>query len=437
LTTRLPALRQPDAVRPREPVVPAVTVPAAVRDPDSAVPYPLRVAAAISWRVLLVLALLAVIGWALIKVSVVVIPVAVALLLAALLSPAVDGLGRRGVPRALATVVVMVGGLAALGGLLTFVVRAFISGLPDMQTQVTASIETIKNWLVTGPFQLSQADLDNAITSLTNTLAENRQVITSGALTTVSSVGHFVTGALLALFTLAFFLYDGRRIWAFLMRAVPREQRDRVDLAGERGFASLVGYVRASVLVAMVDAVGIGLGLWVMGVPLVVPLAALVFLAAFIPIVGAVIAGAVAVLVALVTKGLITAVIVLGIVIAVQQIEGHVLQPVLMGRAVALHPLAVVLAVAAGAVVAGIVGALLAVPSLAVVNAGIRSLLGEDAQAVQPEAVDATDPMEGAPADTPESELAEPRRTDRDDVTSSRSDRDNVTSSQDGTPPTG
>jgi predicted PurR-regulated permease PerM len=155
--------------------------------------------------------------------------------------------------------------------------------------------------------------------------------------------------------------------------------------------------VRASVLVAMVDAVGIGLGLWVMGVPLVVPLAALVFLAAFIPIIGAVVAGVVAVLVALVTKGLITALIVLAIVIAVQQIEGHVLQPVLMGRAVALHPLAVVLAVAGGAVVAGIVGALLAVPTVAVLNAGLRSLLSDEAEVVQPEVVDATDPMDAAP----------------------------------------
>jgi predicted PurR-regulated permease PerM len=391
---RLPAIRQTNAVaRPAPPPTP----PRTVADPESAVPYPLRVAAAVGWRVLVVLALLIVIGYALIKVSLVAIPVAVALLLAALLSPAVDGLGRRGVPRALATVVVLVGGLAAIGGLLTFVVRAFVSGLPDLQAQVTASIETIKNWLVTGPFQLSEADLDNAVSGLTRTLTENREQITSGALTTVYGLGHFVTGMLLALFTLAFFLYDGRRIWSFLLRAVPRAQRDRVDLAGERSFASLVGYVRASVLVAMVDAVGIGLGLWVMGVPLVVPLAALVFLAAFIPIVGAVIAGVVAVLVALVTKGLITALIVLAIVIAVQQIEGHVLQPLLMGRAVALHPLAVVLAVAGGAVVAGIVGALLAVPTVAVLNAGLRSLLSDEAQVVEPEVVDATDPMDAAP----------------------------------------
>jgi predicted PurR-regulated permease PerM len=160
-----------------------------------------------------------------------------------------------------------------------------------------------------------------------------------------------------------------------------------------------VGYVRASVLVAVVDALGIGIGLWALSVPLFVPLAALVFLGAFVPIVGAVIAGVVAVLVALVTKGIVTALLVLAIVIAVQQLEGHVLQPLLMGRAVALHPLAVVLAVAGGVVIAGIVGALLAVPLVAVVNAGVRSLVDEQEDTVNPETIDADDPMDAAPED--------------------------------------
>jgi len=378
--------------------MPALTVPAAVRDPASEVPYPLRVLAALSWRLLVVAGALAVLGYLIIQLSLVVIPVAVALLLSALLVPAVDALCRRGVPRGLSAAVVLVAGIAVVGGVLTFVVRAFIAGLPDLQDQVGQSITTIKGWLVSGPFKLSEAQLDNTLDSLTRAVSENRQQITSGALSTVTGVGHFVTGALLVLFTLIFFLYDGRKIWHFLMRAVPPQHRDRAEVAGERGFASLVGYVRAAVLVAVVDALGIGIGLWALSVPLVVPLAALVFLGAFIPIIGAVIAGTIAVLVALVTKGLFTALIVLAVVIAVQQLEGHVLQPVLMGRAVALHPLAVVLAVAGGVVVAGIVGALLAVPLVAVLNAAMRSLLSEQDRGVRPEAVEAESPMDASPA---------------------------------------
>jgi len=394
---RLPALRSAALVRqPPEPV-PALTVPAVVRDPASEVPYPLRVAAALSWRLLVVAGAIAAVGWLVIKLSLVIVPVAVALLLTALLAPAVEALCRRGVPRGLSAAVVLVAGIAVVGGVLTFVVRAFIAGLPDMQKQVGDSIIQIKDWLVTGPFKLSEAELDSALDDLTKTVTDNQQQITSGALSTVSGFGHFATGALLVLFTLIFFLYDGRRIWNFLMRAVPAAPRNRISVAGERGFASLVAYVRASVLVAFVDAVGIGIRLWALSVPLVVPLAALVFLGAFVPIVGAVIAGAVAVLVALVTKGLFTAVLVLAVVIAVQQFEGHVLQPLLMGRAVALHPLAVVLAVAGGVVVAGIVGALLAVPLVAVVNAGARSLVSEEDRGVEPETLEADDPMDASP----------------------------------------
>lgn len=389
-------MRSADVVQ-QPPPVPALTEPAAVRDPAADVPYALRVAAALSWRLLVVAGAMAVIGFLIIELSLVIIPVAVALLLSALLVPAVDALCRRGVPRALSAAVVLVAGIAVVGGVLTFVVRAFIAGLPDLQKQVGDSFTTIKNWLVTGPFKLSESELDDAQTSITGAITENREQITSGALTTVTSVGHFVTGALLVLFTLIFFLYDGQRIWHFVIRGVPRPHRDRVHVAGERGFATLVGYVRASVLVAIVDAVGIGIGLWALSVPLVVPLAALVFLGAFIPIVGAVIAGAVAVLVALVTNGIVTALLVLAVVIAVQQLEGHVLQPLLMGRAVAIHPLAVVLAVAGGVVVAGIVGALLAVPLVAIVNTGIRSLISEQERGVDPRAVDADDPMDASP----------------------------------------
>ena len=212
-----------------------------------------------------------------------------------------------------------------------------------------------------------------------------------------------LTGALLTLFVLIFFLYDGERIWRFVIRVVPADVRDNVDLAGRRGFASLVSYVRATVIVAVVDAVGIGVGLLIIGIPLAVPLATLVFLGAIIPIIGAVVAGSVSVLVALVTNGFIAALVVLAIIIGVMQLESHVLQPLLLGRAVRLHPIAVVLAIAAGVVVGGIAGALIAVPLLAVLNAGIRSLLHADPSPSDPEQVDVVAPAAAEPPRADES----------------------------------
>lgn len=338
-------------------------------------PYPLRVAAAVSWRMLAVTALIVVLGYVAIALQQVVIPVAVALLLTALLGPVVDWLTRRRVPRGVATLVVLVAGLALIGGLLGFVVQAFINGLPDLQSQVANSVQQIRVWLQHPPFGLPPVNLQNLLDSLSRSVANNRYAITSGALSTAFTVGQYLAGAALALFTLIYFLYGGRSMWRFLLGAVPGPVRDRVDVAGQRAFGSLVGFIRATALVAVVDAVGIGIGLVAVGAPLVVPLAALTFLAAFIPVVGAVVSGVVAVLVVLVTNGLVPALIVLAVVIGVQQLEGNVMQPLLMGRAVELNGVAVVLAVAVGSVVAGIAGALLAVPLLAVLNAGIRALI--------------------------------------------------------------
>jgi predicted PurR-regulated permease PerM len=187
-----------------------------------------------------------------------------------------------------------------------------------------------------------------------------------------SSAGHFLAGLLITLFVLVFFLLEGERIWRFLVGLLPRQARPAADGAGRRGWTSLVSYVRVQVLVAAVDAVGIGAGAAILGVPLALPLGILVFVASFIPVVGALVSGVVAVLLALVANGLVNAVIMLVIVVAVQQIESHVLQPLIMGRAVSLHPVAVILAVAAGSYIAGIPGALFAVPTLAVTNSAVR-----------------------------------------------------------------
>ena len=346
-------------------------------DITGVIPRGLRISAALGWRVIVVAAVLYGLGYVLGYLSVIVIPLGIALLLSALLAPAVQKLVALRFPRGLATALVLVAGLAVLGGLLTFVVTQFSSGLPQLQKQLNDSLDQIKNWLLNGPPHLRQEQLQEFINQVFGFLQNNQAWLTDTALTTASTVGEIVTGFLLTLFITIFFLSGGGEIWSFLIRAAPRRVRNRVDVAGRRGFASLVSYVRATAAVAVVDAVGIGVGLWIMGVPLVIPLATLVFIGAFIPIIGAVITGGVAVLVALVTNGFIGAVIVLAIVIGVMQLESHVLQPLLLGRAVKLHPLAVVLAITTGLVAGGIAGALMAVPTLAMLNAGIRSLLHE------------------------------------------------------------
>jgi predicted PurR-regulated permease PerM len=366
---------------------------------SSRVPLLLRVSAALSWRFVVVVAALYVVAYVLGFLASIVIPVAIALLLAALLSPGVAKLVEWRVPRGVATTVMMIIGIGVLGGVLTFVISEFSRGLPELQTQVSASLDTIQRWLKDGPAHLSDAQLQNYLNEIVKTIKENQAEITSGALTTAATLGEVLTGLLLALFTLIFFLHDGDGIWRFVIRGVPRDVRQRVDVAGRRGFGSLVSYVRATAAVAVVDAVGVGIGLAIIGVPLVVPLSALVFLGAFIPIVGAVFTGAVAVLIALVTNGPIAALVVLAVLIGVMQLESHVLQPLLLGRAVKLHPLAVVLAIAGGLVVGGIAGALLAVPLLAVLNSGIRSLVSDSDAVQKPEQVDVLNPQDTAPKD--------------------------------------
>ncbi|MBO0848323.1 MAG: AI-2E family transporter [Pseudonocardia sp.] len=366
-------------------------------DPGRAVPRVLVVAAAIGWRLLVVAAALYVIGVVVGYLAALVVPVAIALLLAALLAPAVGLLVRHRVPRPLAIIVVVIGALAGLGGILTFVVVTFINGLPALQTRLADSINAITGWLLSGPLHLSGQQLQSIRDNLLSALNANQANLTASALTTAATIGQTLAQLVLVLFTLVFLLYDGAGIWRFLLGAAPARLRARVDVAGRRSLAALVSYVRATAAVAVADATGIGIGLAVLGVPLAVPLTALIFLGAFIPIIGAVLTGAVAVLVALVTKGFVPALIVLAIIIGVMQLESHVLQPLLLGRAVKLHPLAVVLVISAGLLTAGIAGALFAVPLLAVVNSAIRSLLSEADAHVRPADVHTSEPEASGP----------------------------------------
>ena len=338
-----------------------------------------RKAAAWSWRLLVILAALIALLWLIRELEFIVVPVALAAMMTAMLVPVVDWLDRRGLPRGAAVAVVILSGFIVVGGLLTFVVLQFIAGAPALVQQVTVSITNAKEWLKTGVFShFSTEQLDKFSSGAIDALQNNQAKLTSGVFATAGTITELITGALLVFFTLIFLLHGGRNIYAFTTQIFPASVRERVRDAGRAGFHSLIGYVRATFLVALVDAVGIGTGLAIIGIPLALPLASLVFLGAFIPLVGAVVAGVLAVVIALIAKGWVFALITMGLIIAVQQLESHILQPLLMGRAVSVHPLAVVLAIAAGAVLAGIVGALLAVPIVAVLNSAGRVLLADD-----------------------------------------------------------
>jgi predicted PurR-regulated permease PerM len=341
---------------------------------DADVPYSLRISAAWSWRLLV----LAIAIYGVVRVvgilRFVMIPLAIALLLTAFLSPAVGWLLRARFHRTFAVVMVMVCGLAAVGGTLTLVVNEFVTGAPQLSNDAGKGVRQIQDWLRTGPLHLSDAQLNRYIDEAQSWITDNSSRFTSGALATAATVAEVLTGAVLVLFSTFFFLRDGRKIWRFIVRLFPIGARWRIDDAGQASWSALGNYVRATVLVAFIDALGIGIALVIFRIPFSFALAALVFLGAFIPIVGAALSGAVAVLVALVAQGPIVALIILGAVIGVQQLEGHVLQPLIMGRAVALHPLAIIVGIGSGVVIAGIVGALVAVPLIAELNTAVRRL---------------------------------------------------------------
>ncbi|MGY5884431.1 AI-2E family transporter [Modestobacter lacusdianchii] len=339
----------------------------ALRAAERDVPNGLRIAAAWSWRTVAVVAALYLLLRAAGYVAVVVVPVIVALLLAALLQPGAAFLCRRGWPVSLAALTMLVVGLGVVAGIVTLVVEEFAAGYDDLASQVDEGLTQIQDF-VTRTFPVTDGQITDAVESANQAVMDNRDVLTSGALTTAATVGEVLTGTLLTLFTLFFFLMDGRQIWLWVVGLAPTNAQAYIDEAARRSWRTLISYVRATVGVAAFDAVFIGIGLVFLGTPLVVPLAALVFLGAFIPIIGSFLAGTVSVLVTLVAVGPVRALIALGIIVLVMQLESHVLQPLLLGRAVSVHPLAVVLGIGAGLLIGGIFGALIAVPVIACGN---------------------------------------------------------------------
>lgn len=366
---------------------------------DDLVAPGMRIAAAWSWRILVVAAVVALVGFVIVQLRLVAIPFFVALLLAALLVPFSNWLQRKGWPKWLAVAVNELAVIAVVAGLITVVVLQVRSGLPDLQEQTLERYEDLKALLLASPLHLTEADINGYFEGLITSVSDDTSELVAQAFDLASLGGHILAGTLLTLFSTLFLLIDGRGIWSWVVKLFPVRARSAINGAGEAGWLTLSTFVRVQIFVAAIDAVGIGLGAFILGLvyggfPLVIPIAIAVFLASFIPVVGAVVSGGLAVFVALVYLGPVPALIMLGIVILVQQVEGHVLQPLLVGAAVKVHPLAVVLAVATGGFVAGIPGALFAVPLVAVLNVMIGYISrGEWRTNPHPSVADVTSPI--------------------------------------------
>jgi predicted PurR-regulated permease PerM len=361
----------------------------------AAVPPSIRVASEWAWRLLLIGAAIYLLSLTVRSVSEIIVPVAIAILLTALLRPIANWLHRSMKPGAAAGLTLL-GTILLIGALFTLVGTQFSSGFSDLTSQVATGLERIRDWVRT-TFKITDAQFDQYFNTVRDKVSE------SGNLgDTATSVGltatHFLAGLFIALFSLFFFLYEGPRIWGWVVRLFPRATRPRVDSSGLIAWQQLSAFVRATMIVAFVDAVGISVGAAILKVPFAFAIGVLVFILAFIPIVGALLSGAVAVLLALVAHGPGVALIMLAVVIGVQQLESHVLQPFLLGKAVSVHPLAVILAIATGSIIAGIVGALVAVPFAAVLNAVGKHLFSDESERELDRELEASADDGGAPA---------------------------------------
>lgn len=364
----------------------------------------LRTASAYAWRVLVIGGLGYFALRLMSRLMTEVVPFVVALLVTALLRPVMVFLRRRGVPRGLATILTVLVAIVVLGGLIAAVVFRAVDQAPQLGDQINRLIPHVKSWLERGPLHLDTKTVNNFSQTLTNQVSKHSSAIASTAVSTGKTAIDVITGIVLAVFITVFLLYDGEGIWTFCTRAVPSTVRPRVDQAGRAAWSTLCHYVRGTLVVAIYHGVVVAIVLTALGVPLVLPLSVLVGLGSFVPLVGSIVFGALAVGVAGVTQGLVAAIIVAAVLIVDNQIEAHVLQPFVVGRYVRLHPLAVVLVLAAGAFLLNVFGAIIAVPLTACVNASVRSLLGSR-QAELPMDPQGLDPTHSEPSASEERDL--------------------------------
>jgi putative heme transporter len=375
------------------------------RGEDQRVPAWLDTTVQYTWRGLILLLGATVAVLALTRLYLVSLPIVVALILSTLCVPPARRLERAGWPRLAAASLVVVGGVGSFFGIIALMTPAFVAQIQDLGPTVVEGFDQLLLWLEEGPIGYDRQQLDELLDTVTASLSDAAGPIASQLGTVAVAVVEVFTALALALVLLFFFVKDGEQIVSWFLKMTPVAHRDDVRAAGQRGWVALSGFVRGTSLVALIDALGIGLGLLILDVPLVLPLSVLVFFGGFVPVIGAFVTGFLAVLVALADQGIQTAIIMTLIVLAVQQIESNLLQPTIMKRAVALHPVVILAVLTAGAVLIGIVGAFLAVPVTAVIAAvgnelRIRHTLRSEGRRAGPTPV-------GGPGVDPETLLAQ------------------------------
>jgi predicted PurR-regulated permease PerM len=349
------------------------------------VPSWLATGAAWSWRLLLLAIAIYLISRLLGILYVVVVPCIAALLLTALLQPLTARLRRAGLPALAATWVTLLIALIVVGGLITLVANRVSADYPTLLAEAKHTTAQVQSWLAGPPFHVKNNDIQKYLNDIPSYLSKHKSLVEGTVVTGGKIASEFFGGLVLMLFVTFFLVKDGERIWNWLLGAMRTDTARRMDRAGHASWLVVVYYMRGTVLVAAIHAIVVGVALWIMGVPLAVPLAVLVFLAAFVPLVGLLAAGALAILVTLATKGWVDAVILLGILIIEDQLEAHLLQPQVVGKMIRLHPLAVILSLAAGGILAGIPGAVVAVPIVAVITRALPELRRSDPEDLVPE----------------------------------------------------
>ena len=345
------------------------------RDAAESVTWGVRVAAAWTWRLLLVGFGIYVFGRIFTRIELVSFSFVLALFLTSVLHPLQVLLAKHlPGPRSLSAALALLLGIAALGGVGWFVVWQITSHADQLGDQITDFVTRTKNWLQTGPLHLKSADLDKLTSNITSTIKSHQGQLISGAIATIKTAAEGLGAVLLVVLSTFFLLRDGEQIWNWALRLAPRRARAKLDLGGRAGWHTLGGYMRGQVLIALFHGVSVTIVLLVLRVPLAAALGVLIFLGSFIPLIGLTVTGALCVAVALLEHGATAAIVVAVAIILLIQVEAHLLQPIIMSRSVELHPLAIALAVLTGTTLAGIIGALLAVPLVAFVNATVIAL---------------------------------------------------------------
>lgn len=352
------------------------------RKPDDGplVPETLQAAAGWSWRILVIAAAVTALGILARKLELAVLPMLTAVLLTGLLQPINSRLRKLRLGRGVSATLTMLLAVAVLGGVGAFVANRAAAGYPELVTQINDLISRTQNWLINGPLNLDAKSVNNVGQDISDYLGGRQSEIVKGAVSAGRTALDVLTALVLTFFLTIFLLYDGRNIFRWMTNGFPARLRPKVDEVGERMWETVSGYVSGTFIVATFHGIAMGITLAIVGVPLVAPLAVLIFIGGFVPLIGAVVFGGLAVLVTLVTNGPTAAIVVLIVLLVENQIEGHVLQPFIVGRHVSLHPMAIALTLAAGALLAGVPGAIFGVPLVAALNAAFKALRGEPPQ---------------------------------------------------------